>query len=321
MNSVLSIAIPTYNRAAFLDRTLAYHVPLLARFGVPIIIRDNASSDETESVVAKWQQVYPFIQYTRNDANVGPDKNFELALKDARTEYVWLLGDTYLINEEQIKFILERSALNAPDFFVFNTIGRVKDVPSATYSDCNRVLSEIGWHMTCMAALVYKKEHLSKLCFARYDNSNFLQLGIILEYIAFNPFRLMWVADLSVEGLVIPGVEKVSWLSQALYIWIERWTNFVCSLPVVYRMDSKLKAIGDHGKKSGLFTVKGLLILRAKNILKINGYLKNRRLFFGAVRVNFIMVFGILIIPSQMLGFVVRIYKNKFKSTKIESAC
>ena len=310
MNSVLSIAIPTYNRAAFLDKTLAYHVPLLACFGVPIIIRDNASIDETESVVAKWQQEYPFIQYTQNDENVGPDKNFELALKDARTEYVWLLGDTYLINEEQINLILERAALNAPDFFVFNTIGRVKDVQSATYSDCNRVLSEIGWHMTCMAALIYKKEHLSKLCFARYDNSNFLQLGIILEYIAYNPFRLMWVADQSVEGLMIPGVEKVSWLQQALYIWVERWTNFICSLPVVYQMESKLKAIRDHGEKSGLFTLKGLLSLRSKDILTLQSYCKYRRLFFWAVSVNRVVVAGILLVPSSVLRMAASVFKK-----------
>lgn len=311
MNSILSIAIPTYNRAAFLDATLSYHVPLVARFGVPIIIRDNASSDETESVVAKWQQQYPFVQYAQNETNVGPDKNFELALKDARTDYVWLLGDTYLVSEAQILHILEQASTNPPDFFVFNAAERVKDVPSGCYSDCNRVLSEIGWHMTCMAALVYKTTHLSKLCFSRYDNSNFLQLGIILEYIAYNPFRLMWVADQSVEGLVIPGVEKVSWLKQALYIWIERWANFVCSLPVVYQMESKLKAIRDHGEKSGLFTLKGLLSLRSKNILTLQSYLLHRRLFFWAVPVPSVLVAAVLLVPSRALGFAARVLRGR----------
>ncbi len=301
MNTVLSIAIPTFNRAAFLDQTLAYHVPLLSKFEVPIIVRDNGSSDATESVVAKWQDRYPFIQYTRNECNVGPDKNFELALKDARTEYVWLLGDTYLVSEAQILLILAQAASNPPDFFVFNAAGRVKDVPSGIYSDCNDVLSDIGWHMTCMAALVYKTAHLSKLCFSRYDNSNFLQLGIILEYVAFNPFQLIWVADQSVEGLVIPGVEKVSWLKQALYIWVERWTNFVCSLPVAYNMATKLKAITDHGKKSGLFTLKGLLSLRSKDILTPQSYWKYRQLFFGAVSVSPVVLAGILLMPSSAL--------------------
>lgn len=310
MNFILSIAIPTYNRAAFLDSTLAYHVPLLARFGVPIIIRDNGSTDETESVVKKWQQSYPFIQYTRNDSNVGPDKNFELALKDARTEYVWLLGDTYLVSESQIQLILEQASNNSPDFFVFNAAGRVTDVPAGCYNDCNQVLSDIGWHMTCMAALVYKTAHLSKLCFTRYDNSNFLQLGIILEYIAYNPFRLMWVPDQSVEALVIPGVEKVSWLKQALYIWVERWTNFICSLPVVYKMESKLKAIKDHGKKSGLFTLKGLLSLRSKDILTLQNYWQHRRLLFWAVPVSIVLVTCVLLVPPSALRFFAAVFKK-----------
>lgn len=315
MNTVLSIAIPTYNRASFLDSTLAYHVPLLARFSVPIIIRDNCSNDSTNAVVAKWQQNYPFIQYMQNESNVGPDKNFELALKDAKSDYVWLLGDTYLINEEQVEHIIEQAAKNSPDFFVFNTGGRVNGLPSCSYTDCNHLLVDLVWHMTCMAALVYKTSNLNKLQFARYDNTNFLQLGIILEFIAFVPFKLHWIADLSVQGLVIPGLQKVSWVQQAFDIWVERWANFVCSLPAVYKIENKLKAIKDHGKKSGLFTLKGLLILRSRRVFTLKAYLKHRRLFFWAVPVNFVFVFGVLLIPSQLLNFFEGVLKknSRFK--------
>ena len=81
----ISICIPTYNRAQFLDACLEYHIPLARMHNVKIFISDNASDDNTEDVVKRRCAEYPLIFYSRNQVNVGADAGFEIALKLADT--------------------------------------------------------------------------------------------------------------------------------------------------------------------------------------------------------------------------------------------
>ena len=76
INNNLSIVIPTYNRADFLDYSLEIHIPLAKKYNVPIYIVDNASTDNTGEIVNKWMCEYVFLFYSRNKKNLGPDLNF-----------------------------------------------------------------------------------------------------------------------------------------------------------------------------------------------------------------------------------------------------
>ncbi len=66
---VLSIAIPTYNRARFLDRLLsALDDQLRLQPGVELIVSDNASPDETPQIVSTL--IRPNRE-TRRDLEMG----------------------------------------------------------------------------------------------------------------------------------------------------------------------------------------------------------------------------------------------------------
>ena len=58
MNKNLSICIPTYNRAKFLDENLEKIIPLCKRYEVPIYVSDNNSPDETYDVVQNHKKNY-----------------------------------------------------------------------------------------------------------------------------------------------------------------------------------------------------------------------------------------------------------------------
>ncbi|MBV5277921.1 MAG: glycosyltransferase family 2 protein [Campylobacteraceae bacterium] len=105
-NKQLSIVIPTYNRADFLDYSLEVHIPLLEKYNIQIFISDNASTDNTREIVSKWMKEYKFLSYYQNETNIGPDANFEKALKLPDTEYIWLLSDTYQIPDDGISYLL-----------------------------------------------------------------------------------------------------------------------------------------------------------------------------------------------------------------------
>lgn len=264
---VLCVVIPTFNRAAFLDQCLAFAVEAIGDHAVPICISDNCSSDNTAEVVKKWLAVYPLIRYSRNDANMGPDRNFEMALEMGQADYVWLLGDTYRITRACVDHLIASltGCTQGPDVVVLNVIGRVTDVPGTVFTDANLLLTRLGWHMTCMSSLVYRRDVLAQAPYARFRSTNFIQVGIIFESIENRPFAVEWVADQSVYSINIAGVIKESWRARVLEVWVERWSNFVMSLPPSYFLASKLACIKAHNSKSGLFSIGNMLSLRAEN--------------------------------------------------------
>lgn len=88
---LLTIAIPTYNRASILDSTLA-HLIGDADFDssrVEIVVSDNASTDNTAEIVAK----YPGVLYHCNPENIGY-RNFTVAMSLGRGQYIRLMNDT-----------------------------------------------------------------------------------------------------------------------------------------------------------------------------------------------------------------------------------
>lgn len=79
---LLSICIPTYNRAQLLKETLESVLVQVDRTNidkVEIIIADNASTDETDAVMAEIKKnAKPAIKYLKNEKNVGLDGNCQL---------------------------------------------------------------------------------------------------------------------------------------------------------------------------------------------------------------------------------------------------
>ncbi|WP_235777321.1 glycosyltransferase family 2 protein [Pseudomonas piscis] len=123
--SKLSIAIPTCNRATFIEHFLILHRPLLEKHGINILISDNASTDNTQEVVKNFKKTYSNLEYRQNEENLGADRNIELALKMSTTEYTWLLGDTYCFDEKLLNYIL--SAIESGfDHILLNVGNEVK---------------------------------------------------------------------------------------------------------------------------------------------------------------------------------------------------
>ena len=82
---VLTIAIPTYNRATCLRELLSgLSDQLHNESRVELIISDNASPDETPAVVEDFVARGLKVRYIRNAENIGPDANFLQCFEQAR---------------------------------------------------------------------------------------------------------------------------------------------------------------------------------------------------------------------------------------------
>lgn len=97
---LLTIAIPTYDRASFLDLCLKRISEEIARLNtyqrclVKVYVSDNASPDDTPGVIARYQAQWPGVfEAVRNHENIGPDLNVAQCYESAITPYVWIVGD------------------------------------------------------------------------------------------------------------------------------------------------------------------------------------------------------------------------------------
>ena len=87
---LVSVCIPTYNRAEFLEETIE---SVLAQTftDYEIVISDNCSTDNTEEVVQKYVANGHNIRYQRSDETVVACSNINRSLLLAEGKYIKLL--------------------------------------------------------------------------------------------------------------------------------------------------------------------------------------------------------------------------------------
>ncbi|MDI3305730.1 MAG: glycosyltransferase [Acetobacteraceae bacterium] len=105
---LLSCAITTYNRARWLSHSLPRLLEATRpwRDVVEVVVCDNASTDDTPDVVARFRGESNFAAH-RNPENVGMLGNLGATARHSRGAFVWLLGDDDLLMDGAIENVLE----------------------------------------------------------------------------------------------------------------------------------------------------------------------------------------------------------------------
>jgi abequosyltransferase len=304
--SNISIAIPTFNQSIFLNLFFMKHILLLKKLNIQVVVSDNASPDDTELVVKKWQKEFPLISYYCNEKNVGYDKNVLAALGYSKTKYTWLMGDTYYISLELFQAVLlEVDKHEDLDFIVINLENMIKNIPSNAYTDQNKILSDLGGVMTCLSCLVFHKNIINSNLGNLNHLSAFIHLEMILNYISDNNFKSSWIADYSVKSLKHPTMKKVNWSHKqdVLEIGFKKWVDFIFSLPNSYLMEDKINCIRSFGKLSKLGTFRGFLLMRMRGHLTSSSYKKYSSEIDLMRTIPSFFVRLIIIVPSSILKF------------------
>ncbi len=91
MNNLLTVAIPTYNRAKSLERILRKIKKERGFF--QILVSDNNSADNTEELIQKYQKTMPNLIYNKNETNLGYSGNILKLYELSKTRYIWYLSD------------------------------------------------------------------------------------------------------------------------------------------------------------------------------------------------------------------------------------
>lgn len=170
----LSICIPTFNRGHTIGRLLDSIMQDIAASTltgpVEVIVCDNASTDETESIVRGSAGAGLNVVYFRQQSNVGFGRNLTEAIDHASGTYCWLMGSDDVVVPGALREIFAALDHN-PDVMVGSVVtdGKVRnllgeaelachlhDVASVTdfLSHCQEISSLFAF----MSAIIIRKQ-------------------------------------------------------------------------------------------------------------------------------------------------------------------
>ena len=124
MKPLLSIAIPTYNRADKLKRLLKILDDQIVSANlieqVEVLVSDNASIDDTYNLMMSVTSIDTKIKYFRQLKNLGFDGNCRFLYNKAQSEYVWFFSDDDIPLPSALSMILQGLRENNPDALIFS---------------------------------------------------------------------------------------------------------------------------------------------------------------------------------------------------------
>jgi abequosyltransferase len=113
MRPLLTVAMPTYRRAALIDAQLAWFARAVEgqENRVELLVSDNCSPDETAAVCERWRQALAGgglrTRFHRQERNVGAIRNIAWCMREAAGTYVWVVGDDDTIDPAALRFVTD----------------------------------------------------------------------------------------------------------------------------------------------------------------------------------------------------------------------
>lgn len=197
---LLTIAIPTYNRANFLDLCLtriAEELNTLStdqRQQVKVYVSNNASTDHTADIIARHQTMNAgAFEVVHNIENIGGERNVAQCYTAANTPYVWVLGDDDLVLPNKLYLILNVLSQQDVDMVYLNGYsysGHYLDEPQrgrgkSGIKTCGALdfVKQTHVMLTFITALIVRRGVNLEKVREVVEGSNLPQLGWILPLI------------------------------------------------------------------------------------------------------------------------------------------
>lgn len=309
----LMITVPTFNRDALLEIWLQEHAKLMFSKNIRIHIQDNCSTDKTSFLLKKWKKQYKNISFEINKKNIH-NKNFEKAINNCDSKFVWLVGDTYQINEQLLDKVILKIKTHSPLFIIINLKEKIKLLEDS-YVDSNFVCEKLSGVLSCVSCVIYNRDLLGKIKFETHKISiHFAHVIYILNKLKFNNAKAYWISS---SVYILSGINKLkkNWADDSEKVFEVGCKNWILSINslIGYSFESKEKAYKLFSEITNLFNWKGGLWLRSKNILtirKINSYSDYLKKSSGK---QYMYLYIITIIPVFILRILRRLFVKCLK--------
>ncbi len=194
---LLSIAIPTFNRAKYLDRCLSYLYPqaISEPSVIEIIVSDNCSTDNTYDIVQKYISKGLTIKYFKNDVNKGMDFNFRECYLKSNGKYVVVFSDDDIFFPGAISKILPIISNSEYGVIYLNSqklsqvsisknIDTINDINISIFKNSISILNRINHYVSYLSGNIVNRRFVSKEIFDRYMGTYLVHVPLILNAIS-----------------------------------------------------------------------------------------------------------------------------------------
>lgn len=213
---LLTIAIPTYNRAGYLRTNLDQlrsELQGMPSESVEVLISDNCSPDATAEVVQEQIDAGLNVRYVRNSENLGWGRNFVQCYDLARGVYVLLLGDDDVFMDGTLRSLIDSLSTNEFGVVVLKAYGYDVDFRleypggasrERVFTDSNKFFLAVGPLITLTSSCVINKSLLAGFSLDRYVHGDLATLPLVLR-------GASWAkTNLFLDGYVIAGKRQNS---------------------------------------------------------------------------------------------------------------
>ena len=308
MSSNLSISIPSYERYEAIERNILDNLDCFLKEKIKIYIFDDSSSNNLKNKVKELIKVYPYIEYTKNNIALGHDKNFFQAISTPKSEFIWIIGDSTIINPLTFEEILKVIRSDNPNLICINKDSRIKNFESGVKTDPNFILENFGWHLTYTGATIYKRKCLDHLFFnAANLPKNFPQIYIIFNVInIYKDNGIYWLNSNCISSL---RKSQSYWIKDSINVFIFDWKDAIDKLPETYSEECKYNTELSHSVKTNLFSFKMFIILRSYGSFNIYILKNSLDKILAHSKLNIIVLSLIALTPKSFLYIFLKMWR------------
>jgi glycosyltransferase involved in cell wall biosynthesis len=189
---LLTIAIPTYNRAFYLKRLLdclAKEISPQLEKHIEVIVCNNDSSDATNQVLIQSTLTRSIIQTVTNERNVGSDVNIAQCFKLARGQYVLILGDDDMPLDGALSTLVSLLKKKQYGVLYLRTFGFNKNMNEECpkikpghieYSSSGEFLTAVGQNLCSISACVINKHLIADIEPESFCGENLVQVHLCI---------------------------------------------------------------------------------------------------------------------------------------------
>lgn len=190
-NPILTIAIPTWNRAEILDKALAALLPQISSFkdSLEIVISDNASDDHTKQIIEQYSEQYSrlnIIHYTQSE-NTGYYGNFKKCRELSNGQYFWLLSDNDYVANGLIDYLINILKTKSPSFIFLKDWKHDAKVSAHSRFETKDYLLKDGiesfnYRTTLISAVIFNNDKSNDATlFETFNGNTFLGFAYFLQ--------------------------------------------------------------------------------------------------------------------------------------------
>lgn len=276
----LTIIIPTWNRARYLEKNLEILDSYLKRgLDFKILVCNNGSTDGTNNILTKYSN-HPKVKIINHSENIKFDRNVASGYLNFDTDYCFCLGDTKTLSYESLEKIIRTINEENIDALIINVAEKMSKT-SKYYTEINNLMDELGWNLTNISSCVLPKKFINLERCQRYYDSLFIHYGVFIDALCSQGTGINVKYDSSIkkEIIDIDDIQPHGWSSNIVDIWARVWFAFIMSLPWKVTLQTKFKVINDLNKNEKYLAPKKFVIAKINRDGKFYcDYKRNRNL-------------------------------------------